>query len=114
MRIEELLQALPSKETLSAAAGFHPNGRSYTSGAASELLPALGIFGTGLLLGAGLALLFAPKLGSEVREDLAGKMRALGGQARSAAEHAATQGRQAVNDLGADGSHRMSANNPSS
>jgi hypothetical protein len=35
------------------------------------LLPALGIFGAGLLLGAGLGLMLAPKPGAELRDDLA-------------------------------------------
>jgi hypothetical protein len=34
------------------------------------LLPALGIFGAGLVVGAGLGLLLAPKAGRELREDL--------------------------------------------
>jgi gas vesicle protein len=34
------------------------------------LLPALGIFGVGLVVGSGVALLFAPKSGSELRGDL--------------------------------------------
>jgi hypothetical protein len=36
-----------------------------------------GIFGVGLLVGAGLALLIAPKPGRELREDLRGKLRRL-------------------------------------
>jgi gas vesicle protein len=34
------------------------------------LLPALGIFGTGLLVGAGVALLLTPKTGSDMRADI--------------------------------------------
>ncbi len=34
------------------------------------LLPALGIFGAGLLVGAGLGLLFAPKSGNDLRGDI--------------------------------------------
>ncbi len=34
------------------------------------LLPALGIFGVGILVGAGVALTLAPKSGSEFRHDL--------------------------------------------
>ena len=34
------------------------------------MLTAFAIFGTGMILGAGLALLFAPKAGSELRSDL--------------------------------------------
>ncbi len=36
------------------------------------LLPALGIFGVGILVGAGVALTLAPKSGSEFRHDLRG------------------------------------------
>lgn len=38
--------------------------------AADMVLPALGVFGTGLLLGAGLGLLFAPKTGAQSRQFL--------------------------------------------
>lgn len=40
------------------------------------VLPALGIFGAGMMLGAGLGLLFAPKRGEETREELARRVRA--------------------------------------
>lgn len=45
---------------------------------ADLLVPALGIFGTGLLIGAGLGLLLAPKSGNELRGDIrrgAGELR---------------------------------------
>ena len=35
-----------------------------------SILPAMGIFGAGILVGAGLGMLFAPKPGRELREDL--------------------------------------------
>ncbi|MGE0710460.1 MAG: YtxH domain-containing protein [Planctomycetota bacterium] len=38
--------------------------------AVDYLLPVAGVFGAGLLVGAGLALLFAPKSGRELRDDL--------------------------------------------
>jgi hypothetical protein len=41
------------------------------------ILPALGVFGAGLVVGAGLGLLLAPKPGRELREDL--KHRVQGG-----------------------------------
>jgi gas vesicle protein len=41
----------------------------------SELLGALGTFGIGLLVGAGVALLLAPKPGRELRHDLRAKLR---------------------------------------
>jgi hypothetical protein len=37
------------------------------------LLPAAGIFAAGILLGAGLGLMMAPKPGAELREDLAAR-----------------------------------------
>lgn len=40
------------------------------AGAAEYVLPALGVFGAGLLVGAGLGLLFAPKPGNELRHAL--------------------------------------------
>ncbi|MBC8071084.1 MAG: YtxH domain-containing protein [Deltaproteobacteria bacterium] len=42
--------------------------------AASTVLPTLGMFGIGLLTGAGLGLLFAPRKGSEMRRELGGKI----------------------------------------
>lgn len=42
-----------------------------------RLLGALGTFGVGLLVGAGVALLMAPKSGQDLREDLGQKFRSL-------------------------------------
>jgi hypothetical protein len=41
---------------------------------ASRWLGTLGTFGLGLLVGAGVALLLAPKAGSELRQDLRAKI----------------------------------------
>jgi hypothetical protein len=41
----------------------------------SQVLKALGTFGIGLVVGAGVALLLAPKAGSELRHDLRAKFR---------------------------------------
>jgi hypothetical protein len=41
----------------------------------SRVLKALGTFGIGLVVGAGVALLLAPKPGSELRQDLRTKFR---------------------------------------
>ena len=43
--------------------------------ATDYVLPALGVFGAGLLVGAGLGLLFAPKSGRELRGSLRGRAR---------------------------------------
>jgi hypothetical protein len=57
-------------------------------GAVDYILPALGLFGVGIMVGAGLGLMFAPKPGNELRTDLsrvagnvAGKIRRRKGQA---------------------------------
>ncbi len=41
---------------------------------AAVLLPSMGMFGVGLLAGAGLGLLFAPKKGAETRRELGSKL----------------------------------------
>jgi hypothetical protein len=41
----------------------------------SRVLKTLGTFGIGLVVGAGVALLLAPKAGSELRQDLRAKFR---------------------------------------
>jgi gas vesicle protein len=51
--------------------------RSFTG----ELLGGLGTFGIGLLVGAGVALLLAPKPGRELRQDLRSKMQRGKGEA---------------------------------
>ncbi len=64
MKIEDVLSSLPSKEEIAEAL----IGRTHNAG--GDVLTALGIFGTGMLLGAGLALLLAPKSGHDLRQDL--------------------------------------------
>ena len=73
MKIEDILAALPSKEDVASAIGLEA--RSSTSG---DMLTAFAIFGTGMILGAGLALLFAPKAGDEMRHDIAEKVGEIG------------------------------------
>lgn len=71
MTLEDLLQALPSKNDLAGAIGMQPR---HTM--AQDATSVLGLFGTGMIIGAGLALLFAPKPGQELRKDLAEKVNA--------------------------------------
>jgi len=42
--------------------------------AADWILPSLGIFGVGVLVGAGIGMLLAPKPGRELREDLRNRL----------------------------------------
>lgn len=72
MKLEDILNALPSKEELGQY--LNREVRNNTTATGGEIGVAFGIFGAGLLLGAGLALLFAPKAGSELRQDLASRM----------------------------------------
>jgi hypothetical protein len=46
--------------------------------AATYVLPAIGMFGVGILTGAGLGLLFAPRTGREMRRELGTRMNDLG------------------------------------
>jgi len=89
MNIEELLQSLPSREEIANAVGLQSRGN--TASVSTEILPALGILGTGMLIGAGLALLFAPRTGRDTRHDLADKLQEYGGQARDLAGRAGEQ-----------------------
>lgn len=65
MTLETLLQSLPSREDLASAVGLESR-----QSPALDIVPALSLFGTGMLFGAGLALLFAPKSGQDMRRDL--------------------------------------------
>lgn len=70
MNIEDILQALPSREDLASAVGLERR-----SAAPGEMLTALG---TGMLLGAALAVLFAPKSGKDTRQEIGEKLGELG------------------------------------
>ena len=85
MTIEDILQALPSKEDIASAVGLEVR-----SSATGGMLTAFGIFGTDMILGAGLALLFAPKTGEETRHDIAEKLDEIGEHLRSQVPQPAT------------------------
>jgi gas vesicle protein len=55
------------------------------------VLPAMGIFGAGILVGAGLGLLFAPKPGRELRDDLRKNAEGLGENLKHRAEDLKTK-----------------------
>ena len=78
MKIEDILTILPSKEDIASAMGVEK--RASTTG---DMLTAIGIFGTGMILGAGLGLLLAPKAGNEIRHDIAEKVGEIGEQLRA-------------------------------
>jgi len=59
---ETARDAMPSRDDMMRAFG----GKS----AADDTMSTFGIFAAGIVLGAGLAVLFAPRAGSEIREEL--------------------------------------------
>ena len=61
---KDLSSFLPSTEDIIRALGV----RRQTQGA--DVLPGLALFGAGILVGAGLALLFAPSTGEDLREEI--------------------------------------------
>lgn len=63
--VKDMASYLPSAEDVIRALGVHTR---RTSG--SEVLPGLALFGAGILVGAGLALLFAPSTGHDLREEI--------------------------------------------
>ena len=70
---DTLAENLPTREDLVNAIGLASR-RSTTT---SDFASVIGVFGAGLLIGAGLALLFAPKSGEEMRRELGDKMSSL-------------------------------------
>lgn len=61
-----------SKEDILSALGLESKATT-----TERLLGSIGIFGVGLLVGAGVALLLAPKSGQDLREDLQQRLRNL-------------------------------------
>jgi hypothetical protein len=53
---------------------LHAIGLETRRTATDYLLPVIGVFSAGLLVGAGLGLLFAPKRGDQLRSDLRGRV----------------------------------------
>ena len=82
MNIEDILQVLPSKQDIASAVGLEAR-----SSAPGDMLAA---FGLGIILGAALAMLFAPKAGEEIRHDIGEKLGEIGEHLRSLASPPAT------------------------
>jgi hypothetical protein len=82
MRIEDILAALPSKDDLAAGIGLQARPTP-----AADIFSTLGIFTSGVILGAGLALLLSPKPGREIRHDIGEKVGQLGEQIGVTASH---------------------------
>ena len=81
---KEFTRNLPSTEEIIRALGLYSR-----RGNGSELVPSVALFGAGLLVGAGLALLFAPSSGRELREEIGERASELRDRAAAAVESAA-------------------------
>jgi len=81
---KEFTRNLPSTEEIIRALGLHSRRSN-----GSELVPSVALFGAGLLVGAGLALLFAPSSGRELREEISERASDLRDRATSAVDSAA-------------------------
>ena len=82
---KEFTRNLPSTEDLIRALGLQ------TRRSNGDVVPSVALFGAGLLVGAGLALLFAPSSGRELREELGERAAELRDRATGAAESASSQ-----------------------
>ena len=81
--MKELAGSLPSAEEITrfiqARAASLPSAEEIARfvqgrGAERDIFPGVALFGAGLLVGAGLALLFAPSSGEELRETIGRKV----------------------------------------
>jgi hypothetical protein len=78
--LPELTRNLPSTEDILRALHLQ------TRRNGSDVVPSIALFGAGLLVGAGLALLFAPSSGRELREELGERAAELKDRATAAVE----------------------------
>ncbi|HEY8517650.1 MAG TPA: YtxH domain-containing protein [Candidatus Binatia bacterium] len=92
MHAMELSKSLPSAEELLRAIGLQ---RTRTT---SDFVGSMALFGAGMLVGAGLALLFAPSSGAEMREQLGSRLGSVREQLGEKAEQAR---RTAASSVGA-------------
>jgi gas vesicle protein len=75
-----------SKDDILSASGL-----TSKPSATERFLGGLGFFGIGLLVGAGAALLLAPKSGEDLREDLGDKLRELRNRESTSGDGAGTE-----------------------
>jgi hypothetical protein len=80
MEISKLAGNLPAAEDIIRALGLQQRRHATT-----DLAPSLALFGAGLLVGAGLALLLAPTTGRELREEITDRASELRDRVSSAA-----------------------------
>ena len=83
---KDFARNLPSAEDLIRALGLQTRRSN-----GSDIVSSVALFGAGLLVGAGLALLFAPSSGRELREEIGERAADLRDRAAAAVEPASTE-----------------------
>jgi hypothetical protein len=83
---KEFTRNLPSAEELIRALGLHQHRSN-----GGDIVPSVALFGAGLLVGAGLALLFAPTSGRELRDELGERAAELRDRATGAVDTARSE-----------------------
>jgi YtxH-like protein len=94
-----MLDALPTRKDIMSTLGGLPNRqevaemlRHLTVRSEGYVLGGIGTFATGILTGAALAVLFAPKRGAELRQEIGARVRGLGDKIAKT-DHRASEGR---------------------
>lgn len=80
MELSKLAGSMPAAEDIVRALGLQQRRSS-----GPDMVPSLALFGAGLLVGAGLALLLAPTSGRELREEITERANDLRERVESAA-----------------------------
>lgn len=93
----EFTRNLPSSDDIMRALGGHLRQQHSTG---SDAFSSLALFGAGLLVGAGLALLFAPREGRHLREELGERASHLRERVTSAAHQVKGQAQEALQHYG--------------
>ena len=96
--LPELTRHLPNNLPSSTDDLIRLIGLQRQRSAADAMLPGVALFGAGLLVGAGLALLLAPTSGKELRSEIGERAADLKDRVGAAAEHVADQGAQAARE----------------
>ncbi len=79
-RIKDSISEKMDTDTLLHSLGLRRMNETHLS---DTVLPALAIFGAGVLVGAGIALMTAPKSGRELRDDLSRRAGEIGDRVRA-------------------------------
>jgi hypothetical protein len=105
MNTSDLINRLRASAMVGADDFVHSIGLERRRTAGEKIITAVGVFGAGLLVGAGLGVLFAPKAGRELRSDIGASVNKVGEKARELGERVRGAVDERVN--GTDGSNSV-------